>query len=159
MVAVPASNMLINNLACLLAKLLQLCPTLCDPIDGSPPDCAFPGILQARTLEWVGMSFSNAGKWNFKGTQFRLKKGLETAWKRVEKKQVRWRDEKLRACGLIVVRGVGCIRDQEIETLMLRTGAWNNAGKLHLIPDWFSELISMTWSFFRCGVGLKRSGQ
>ena len=41
------------------AKLLQSCPTLCDPIDGSPPGSAVPGILQARTLEWVAISFSN----------------------------------------------------------------------------------------------------
>ena len=42
------------------AKLLQLCPTLCDPIDGSPPGSSIPGILQARTLEWVAISFSSA---------------------------------------------------------------------------------------------------
>jgi len=42
------------------AKLLQLCPTLCDPRDGSPPGSPIPGILQARTLEWVATSFSNA---------------------------------------------------------------------------------------------------
>ena len=42
------------------AKLLQSCPTLCDPIDGSPPGSPIPGILQARTLEWVAISFSNA---------------------------------------------------------------------------------------------------
>ena len=42
------------------AKLLQLCPTLCDPIDGSPPGSPVPGILQVRTLEWVAISFSNA---------------------------------------------------------------------------------------------------
>ena len=40
------------------AKSLQLCPTLCDPIDGNPPGSAVPGILQARTLEWVAISFS-----------------------------------------------------------------------------------------------------
>ena len=44
------------------AKLLQSCLTLCDPIDGSPPGSAIPGILQARTLEWVAVSFSNARK-------------------------------------------------------------------------------------------------
>ena len=44
------------------AKSLQPCPTLCDPIDGSPPGSPVPGILQARTLEWVAISFSNAGK-------------------------------------------------------------------------------------------------
>ena len=42
------------------AKSLQSCPTLCDPIDGSPPGPPVPGILQARTLEWVAISFSNA---------------------------------------------------------------------------------------------------
>ena len=42
------------------AKSLQSCPTLCDPIDSSPPDSTIPGILQARTLEWVAISFSNA---------------------------------------------------------------------------------------------------
>ena len=42
------------------AKLLQSCPTQCDPIDGSPPGSPIPGILQARTLEWVAISFSNA---------------------------------------------------------------------------------------------------
>ena len=44
------------------AKSLQSCPTLCDPIDGSPPGSPVPGILQARTLEWVAIAFSNAGK-------------------------------------------------------------------------------------------------
>ena len=44
------------------AKSLQSCPTLCDTIDGSPPGSPVPGILQARTLEWVAISFSNAGK-------------------------------------------------------------------------------------------------
>ena len=44
------------------AKSLQSCPTLRDPIDGSPPGSPVPGILQARTLEWVAISFSNAGK-------------------------------------------------------------------------------------------------
>ena len=44
------------------AKLLQSCPTLCNPKDGSPPGSPVPGILQARTLEWVAISFSNAGK-------------------------------------------------------------------------------------------------
>ena len=42
------------------AKLLQLCPTLCDPIDSTPPGSPIPGILQARTLEWVAISFSDA---------------------------------------------------------------------------------------------------
>ena len=48
------------NPAAAAAKSLQSCPTLCDPIDGSPPGSPVPGILQARTLEWVAISFSNA---------------------------------------------------------------------------------------------------
>ena len=48
------------------AKSLQSCPTLCDPIDGSPPGSPVPGILQARTLEWVAISFSNEWKWKVK---------------------------------------------------------------------------------------------
>ena len=47
-------------------KSLQLCLTLCDPTDGSPPGFPVPGILQARTLEWVAISFSNAWKWKVK---------------------------------------------------------------------------------------------
>ena len=52
-------------LAAAAAKSLQSCPTL-DPIDGNSPGSAVPGILQARTLEWVASSFSNAGKWKVK---------------------------------------------------------------------------------------------
>ena len=48
------------------AKSLQSCPTLCNPIDGSPPGSPVPGILQARTLEWAAISFSNAWKWKVK---------------------------------------------------------------------------------------------
>ena len=51
----------------LTAESFQSCPTLCDPIDGSPPGSPVPGILQARTLEWVAISFSNAWKWKVKG--------------------------------------------------------------------------------------------
>ena len=48
------------------AKSIQSCLTLCDPRDGSPPDSPVPGILQARTLEWVAISFSNALMWKVK---------------------------------------------------------------------------------------------
>ena len=62
------------------AKLLQLCPTLCDPIDSSPPGSRVPGILQARTLEWVAISFSNAGKWKVKVKSFSRVQLLATPW-------------------------------------------------------------------------------
>ena len=55
-----------NGLDTAAAKSFQSCLTLCNPIDGSPPGSLFPGILQARTLEWVAISFFNAGKWKVK---------------------------------------------------------------------------------------------
>ena len=56
------------------AKSLQSCPTLCDPIDGSPPGSPVPGILQARTLEWVAISFSKRllGHWEIRQSQLLL---------------------------------------------------------------------------------------
>ena len=62
------------------AKSLQLCPTLCDPIDGSPPSSPIPGILQARTLEWVAISFSNAWKWKVKEKLLSCVRLLATPW-------------------------------------------------------------------------------
>ena len=58
--------MVSDTAAAAAAKSPQSCPTLCDPIDGSPPGFPVPGILQARTLEWVAISFSNAWKWKVK---------------------------------------------------------------------------------------------
>ena len=62
------------------AKSLQSCPTLCDPIDGSPPGSPMPGILQARTLEWVAISFSNAWKWKVKVKSLSHVRFLATPW-------------------------------------------------------------------------------
>ena len=62
------------------AKLLQSCPTLCDPIDGSPPGSPVSGILQARTLEWVAISFSNAWKWKVKERSLSRVRPSETPW-------------------------------------------------------------------------------
>ena len=62
------------------AKSLQSCPTLCDPIDSSPPGSPIPGILQARTLEWVAISFSNAWKWKVKMKSLSSVRLLTTPW-------------------------------------------------------------------------------
>ena len=70
----------ISTAAAAAAKLLQSCPTLCDPIDGSTPGSPVPGILQARTLEWVAMSFSNAGKWKVKVKSLSHIRLLATPW-------------------------------------------------------------------------------
>ena len=62
------------------AKSLQSCPTLCNPIDGSPPGSPVPGILRARTLEWVATSFSNAWKWKLKGKSLSRVQLLAIPW-------------------------------------------------------------------------------
>ena len=62
------------------AKLLQSCQTLCNPIDSSPPGSSIPGILQARTLEWVAISFSNAWKWKVKVKSLSCVQLLATHW-------------------------------------------------------------------------------
>ena len=62
------------------AKSLQSCPTLCDPIDGNPPGSPVPGILQARTLEWVAISFSNAWNWKVKVKSLSRVRPSVTPW-------------------------------------------------------------------------------
>ena len=69
-----------SNTAAAAAKSLQSCPTLCDPIDSSPPGSAIPGILQARTLEWVAISFSTAWKWKVKVKSLSCVGLLATPW-------------------------------------------------------------------------------
>ena len=71
---------LLNLATAAAAKSLQSCLTLCDPIDGSPPGSPVPGILQARTLEWVAISFSNARKWKVKGKSLSCVRLLATPW-------------------------------------------------------------------------------
>ena len=62
------------------AKSLQSCPNLCDPIDGSPPGSPVPGILQARTLEWLAISFSSAWKWKVKVKSLSRVRLFTTPW-------------------------------------------------------------------------------
>ena len=62
------------------AQSLQSFPTLCNPIDSSPPGSAVPGILQARTLEWVAISFSNAWKWKVKVKSLSRVQLVATPW-------------------------------------------------------------------------------
>ena len=73
-------RLFISAAAAAAAKPHQLCPTLCDPIDGSPPGSPVPGVLQARTLEWVAISFSNAWKWKVKVKSLSRVRLLATPW-------------------------------------------------------------------------------
>ena len=68
------------NMHAAAAKSLQSCPTLCDPIDGRPPGSPVPGILQARILGWVAISFSNAWKWKVKVKSLSRVWLLATPW-------------------------------------------------------------------------------
>ena len=70
----------IYAVAAAAAKSLQLCPTLCDPIDSSPPGSSVSGILQARILEWVAISFFNAWKWKVKVKSLSRARLLATPW-------------------------------------------------------------------------------
>ena len=76
----PLPDSRTSTAAAAAAKSLQPCPTLCDPIDGSPPGSPVPGILQARTLEWVATSFSNAWNWKVKGKSLSHVRLLATPW-------------------------------------------------------------------------------
>ena len=69
-----------KDTAAAAAKSLQSCPTLCNPIDSSPPGSPVPGILQARTLEWVAISFSNAWKWKVKVKSLSRVRLFTTPW-------------------------------------------------------------------------------
>ena len=73
-------NSSITAAAAAAAKSLQSCPTLCDPMDGSPPGSPVPGILQARTLEWVAIPFSNAWKWKVKVKLLSCVRLFATPW-------------------------------------------------------------------------------
>ena len=68
------------HISYIAAKSLQSCLTLCNPRDGSPPGSPIPGVLQARTLEWVAISFSNAGKWKVKVKLLSRVRLLATPW-------------------------------------------------------------------------------
>ena len=76
----PRQSLFPEHPAAAAAKSLQSCPTLCDPIVGSPPGSPVPGILQARILEWVAISFSNAWKWKVKVKSLSHVPLFETPW-------------------------------------------------------------------------------
>ena len=114
------------------AKLLQSYPTLCDPIDSSPPSSTIPGILQARTLEWVAISFSNAWKWKMKVKLLSCVWLLVTPW--IAAYQVPWDF-------LGKSTGVGC------RCLLRHKGYYNN------IPQsrWLKNSTNVSVTFLGSG--------
>ena len=93
------------------AKSLQSCPTLCNPIDGSPPDSPVPGILQARTLEWVVISFSNAWKWKVKVKSLSRVQPSVTPWLQPTRLLRPWDfpGKSTTQCYISHIRRCGCI--------------------------------------------------
>ena len=79
-ISVQTEKGIFMRTAAAAAKSLQSCPTLCYPRDGSPPGSSIPGILQARTLEWVAIAFSNAWKWKVKVKSLSCVRLLGTPW-------------------------------------------------------------------------------
>ena len=98
------------------AKLLQSCPTLCNPIDGSPPGSPIPGILQARRLEWVAISFSNAWKWKVKVKTLSCVRLLAAPWTAAHQappslgfsRQEYWSGVPLPSCGHVWLWELDC---------------------------------------------------
>ena len=107
------------------AKSLQLCPTQCDPIDGSPPGSPVPGILQARTLEWVAISFSNTWKRKMKVKSLSHVRPSATPW----------------TAAYQAPPSMGFSRQEywsgvPLPSAVLSTGRWNWAGGI----SWFENL-------------------
>ena len=111
------------------AKSLQSCPTLCDPIDGSPPGSPVPGILQARTLEWVTISFSNAWKWKVKGKLLSRVQLFATPWTAAHQ----------------APPSMGFSRQEHWSGVPLPSIIINNLGMLKHMP---SGMFKILWSLF-----------
>ena len=122
------------------AKSLQSCPTLCDPIDGSPPGSPVPGILQARILEWVAISFPNAWKWKVKVKFLSRVRLLVTPWTAAHQapssmgfsRQEYWSGVPLPSPDANVRKG------QKVQTWVWRQNNFVEHIKAHQIP-FFSE--------------------
>ena len=123
-------------LAAAAAKSLQSCPTLWDPIDSSPPDSSIPGILQARTLEWVAISFYNAWKWKVKVkslSRVQLCNSLD--------------------CSLPGSSTHGIFQARVLEWVAIAFSAWIAYCDFYSGPNWFFKLVSPLWKK-QCFIGL-----
>ena len=128
------------------AKSLQSCPTLCDPIDGSPSGSPVPGILQARTLEWVAISFSNAWKWKVNSCSnisplmslpgpTSMPQLKNYSFKKKKKKREK-RNCSAQACSAQVLHKLGNFKNKISEMLYLQYS--EHLSLLMLAPGWLS---------------------
>ena len=115
------------------AKSLQSCPTLCDPIDGSPPGSPIPGILQARTLQWVAISFSYAWKWKVKVKSLSRARLFATPWTAAYQappstgfsRQEYWSGVPSPSSIRTLGREIETIKKKQVEILEPKTKIWN----------------------------------
>ena len=128
---------LIEVAAAAAAKSLQSCPTLCDPMEGSPPGSPIPGILQARTLEWVAISFSNAPKWKVKVKSLSRVRLLATPWTAAYQAPPSMGFSRQKSTG------VGCHCLLRIEVGL----SWNNSGYWPPILQNFAKVKVPSFSF------------
>ena len=136
-----------KRVAAAAAKSLQLCPTMCDSIDGSLPGSPVPGILQARTLEWVAISFSNAWKWKVKVKSLSCARLLATPWTAAHRappsmglsRQEYWSgvplpspDKRVKPCKNIWGTSLGTV-DKNLPTNEGDTSSIPNLGRFHVL--------------------------
>ena len=126
-------NWLCGSCSAAAAKSLQSCPTLCDPIDSSPPGSTVPGILQARTLEWVAISFSNAWEWKVKVKSLSRVRLLATPWTAAFQapppmgfsRQEYWSGVPLLSCVLLFATPWGIARQAPLSMGFSRQDYWS----------------------------------
>ena len=139
------------------AKSLQSCPTLCDPRDSSSPGSPIPGILQARTLEWIAISFSNEGKWKVKVKSLSRVRLLVTPWTAAYQaspsmwfsRQEYWSGVPLLSLYICLAYIYMYILHIYICILYMHNNTW-----LHII---YTILNIMQWSYTLIGIILKIS--
>ena len=126
-------------LATATAKSLQSCPTLCDPIDGSPPGSAVPGILPARTLEWVAISFSNAWTWKVKVKSLSCVQLLVTPW----------------TAAYQASPSLGFSRQEDWSGVPLRKSTLKSKGNHSATswdPVWSNTFLKFIWTYLTCPI-------
>ena len=137
------------------AKSLQSCPTPCNPVGGSPPGSSVPGILQARTLEWVAIAFSNAWKWKVKVKLLSRIQLLATPWTAAHQappsmgfsRQESWSGVPLPVvlCNCITCRFSNC-HNQNTELFRCLKDSWCCSLRSHPFFDFFDENLNFLHS-------------
>ena len=136
------------------AKSLQSCPTLCDPIDGSPTGSAIPGILQARTLEWVAISFSDAWKWKVKVKSLSCVRFFQTPWTAAYQAPLSMRFSRQEFWSGVPLPHVSCIGRHILNHWTTREVPERRFSTTHTISLVNTELFWLFFFFYWVGVFL-----